>query len=249
MKILLIFIAVIVKFQSSAAQIIGPVCQDNKLQWLPHPTDCSRYYVCQNSILFPRSCAPGLLFNNLSGQCRLPQFSFCALSCPLNDQPSNLVFLPDFHDCSRYFICDSGRAISRGCADGLLFDANNNWCDFPTNVDCESRGNGTILDPVESTTSDNGGDDLPAPSEPPTAPPTTTTPRTTVNPDRFQCPVTPGIQYFHHTLYCYKYFKCHNGISYLRECPEGLFFDYFERTCKENAICYSPELTTAIPEQ
>lgn len=181
MKILLIFIAVIV---SSSAEIIGPVCPSGNLQWLPHPTDCSRYYVCQHTTLFERSCAPGLLFNNLSGQCRLPQFSFCALSCPLNDNPSNLVFLPNFQDCSRYFICDSGRAISRGCADGLLFNTDENWCDFPENVKCDSRGNGSIYDPVETTTSGDG-DIVPDPTNPPTAAPTTTTVRTTINPDRF----------------------------------------------------------------
>ncbi|KAL7020474.1 hypothetical protein ACKWTF_011554 [Chironomus riparius] len=247
MKILLIFVAVAVTFQSSTAQIIGPVCPSDKLQWLPHPTDCSRYYVCQHTTLFERSCAPGLLFNNLSGQCRLPQFSFCALSCPLNDDPSNLVFLPDFHDCARYFVCNDGRAVSRGCADGLLFDTNNNWCDFASNVDCESRGNGTILDPVESTTNAGDGDGVPEPTAPPTVAPTTTT--TTVNPNIFECPITPGVQLFHHTIYCHKYFRCHNGISYLRECPEGQLFDFFERMCKADAICYDPDLVTDIPEQ
>lgn len=261
MKHLLFLISsIILTIQSSYAQSNQPICPSTNLQWLPHQTDCSRYYVCRQGELFERSCAPGLLFNNDFGFCTFPQFSQCSLSCPVVEDPGVLVFLPDFKDCSKFFICDSGRAVARSCAEGLRFDTENNWCDLPEKVACESRGNGNIIDNPGSPTPDMG---------PPPPPPTTlrttrspdagepttswesnTTTRdslTTSNINRFECPVEPGPLYFHHTVYCNRFFLCINGISYLRSCPSGTVFDYTLRNCIVDGICYSSLATTTEP--
>lgn len=117
-----------------------PSCHKNNLQWFPHQQDCSLYYLCHHGISIQRSCAPGLHFNNNHGQCMIPSEANCQLSCPAKDDPKNPIFLPDRHDCSQFFVCYNGIAIQRNCVKGLLFDVQNNWCNFEELVDCEYRG-------------------------------------------------------------------------------------------------------------
>ena len=60
-------------------------------------------------------------------------------SCPDQDDELNPVFLPDDTDCSSYFVCFRGNAISRDCATGFWWDVVYNWCTIPEEVTCDSR--------------------------------------------------------------------------------------------------------------
>lgn len=150
MKTVLILLIAIAIF-STYGQINQLVCPSNNLQWMSHPYNCSRYYVCQRGRTHERSCAPGLLFDNINGQCVWPHQANCVLTCPQFDDPQNLVFLPNFEDCTKFYICDHGRAIPRSCANDFKFNSIYNWCDVEG--DCENRGNGTIIeDPADQWT-------------------------------------------------------------------------------------------------
>lgn len=269
MKHILVFIiAVILQIHSSQSYNLGDDCSDNAFKWLPHLTDCSRYTICRDGIAFERSCAPGLLFNFNFGHCTIPREAYCLFSCP-KTADGDLVFLPKFQDCSEYFICNQGHAVHRNCANGLVFDVKKNWCDFPENVSCIRSSNGAIIEhpndgnnPPPSPVPDPGDGDVTIPddsgetettprdddettstediSDEPIEVTTTEVPTTTFNPNVFDCPLDIGPLYFPHSIYCFKYFKCYRGISYLQKCPEGELFDHIENICKEDAICYNP---------
>jgi hypothetical protein len=176
-----------------------PQCHKKNLQWFPHQLNCSRYFLCHHGNAIERSCAPGLFFNDETGQCMIPELANCQLTCPAKDDPEVAVFLPDLNDCSRFFICYNGQAIHRSCAEGLLFDEENDWCDFDFLIECGHRGNGTGYTTTteasfETTTkSESTTTEIPPPenTDPITTPPTTTTRRTTTtrtttqNPDSF----------------------------------------------------------------
>jgi hypothetical protein len=169
-----------------------PKCHKKNLQWFPHQLNCSLYFLCHHGNAVQRSCAPGLFFNNDSGQCMVPELANCQLTCPAKDDPQNPLFLEDMNDCSRFYICYNGNAIHRECAEGLLFDSENNWCDFDFNVDCGYRGGGDggVLPPVPTpspidpiTTTEDPATPRPSPT-----PTTTTTERattTSINVDKF----------------------------------------------------------------
>lgn len=95
-KILIFLIAL-----TTLVQAQSPVCDPNTIEWLPHPTDCTKYYICFHGIAHLMSCAPDLHFNRFTTQCMLPQDAQCEWDprCPLVDDPHNPVFVPDEVDC------------------------------------------------------------------------------------------------------------------------------------------------------
>lgn len=114
-----------------------------------------------------------------------PELAQCEIDtgiyCPENDDPNKLVFLSDFNDCSSYFLCFNGNPISRSCAQDFWWDMNNNWCTTADLVTCDPR----------------------APNNP-------QNPRTTRNPDVFECP-SNSVGFYPHAEDCTKYFVCVDG--------------------------------------
>lgn len=118
----------------------------------------------------------------------IPQLANCKLTCPTPDDKKVPLFLADMNDCSRFFICYNGNAIHRSCAEGLLFDAQNNWCNFAYLVDCGWRSGGhqpTTTTPIweESTEEETPSPPLVTSDPDYATPPTVRT--TTFNPDVF----------------------------------------------------------------
>lgn len=194
--ILFLFFALVSKVHSQV--ICDP--SDPNPSWHPHPFDCTKYFICFWGNLVERQCAPGLYYNRVTTQCMIPELANCVLDytpdCEYPDDPDNLIFFPHIEDCTRYFLCFNGSAIRRQCADGLFWDINDEWCNFPNLVTCDSN---TSNNPNPQTT---------------TIRPTTTTTTeatTTRNPDIFDCPQTPGVSRFPHSISCDRYFLCING--------------------------------------
>lgn len=46
-------------------------------------------------------------------------------------------FIDDYTSCASYFACVSGFTFPQRCPDPLWFDTRTNFCDFPSNVDCQ----------------------------------------------------------------------------------------------------------------
>lgn len=88
-------------------------CSPIGVQQIPHPTDCSKYYLCVSGIRTMRICGSGLMFDPRIGDCNLERLVDC-VSVPdytnICTQFANYGFLVigDRDDCSRYlFLIDN----------------------------------------------------------------------------------------------------------------------------------------------
>lgn len=95
---LLIFLIAFATF-AQAQQM--PICDPDIIEWLPHPSDCTKYIICFHGNPHVMPCAPDLHFNRFTTQCMLPEDAQCDWDsrCPLVDDPFNPVFVPDEVDC------------------------------------------------------------------------------------------------------------------------------------------------------
>ncbi|KAJ8942588.1 hypothetical protein NQ318_006218 [Aromia moschata] len=83
---------------------------------LADPTNCTRFYICDNGSPYLHNCSGGLFFNS--------QLNVC-------DQPANVVFceyddllyLKPYCDCHKYVICDYGNMSVLECPKGYYFSA------------------------------------------------------------------------------------------------------------------------------
>ena len=59
-----------------------------------------------------------------------------AVECP-EEQERQVTFLPSPVDCSKYYVCVHSRPVEMNCPEGLWFNTEVNYCDWPENVACE----------------------------------------------------------------------------------------------------------------
>lgn len=48
-------------------------------------------------------------------------------------------YLPDPSDCTRFFFCVNGKPVSQKCANGLEWNTEKDYCDWPFNVHCANN--------------------------------------------------------------------------------------------------------------
>ncbi|XP_057367294.1 uncharacterized protein LOC130688327 [Daphnia carinata] len=116
-------------------------CSSQKFYRLPN-SDCNRFYQCYLKSISIFACAPGLIFDEATAKCSLPEESGCEqhVMNPIADE------LPDFleidcssgvlrrypFDCRNFYQCyDNGSAKSLlfySCSAGLIFDEESNNC-------------------------------------------------------------------------------------------------------------------------
>lgn len=56
---------------------------------------------------------------------------------PFSCAGNNVRYIPDLTDCSKYIECWNGQEFRRQCINGLLWNNENNYCDYPENVNCQ----------------------------------------------------------------------------------------------------------------
>ncbi|KAI9563266.1 hypothetical protein GHT06_010724 [Daphnia sinensis] len=135
-------------------------CSSQKFYRLPN-SDCNRFYQCYLKSVSIFSCAPGLVFDEPTSRCSLPEESSCDqhVANPIVDA------LPDYFemdcssgvlrrypfDCRNFYQCyDNGIAKSLlfySCSAGLVFDEESSNCLHPYETSpCFANG-----DPSKST--------------------------------------------------------------------------------------------------
>jgi len=60
--------------------------------------------------------------------------------CPQFSDPHNPVHLPHESNCGMFYKCDHGMAFEYRCPTGQHWNANRNYCDFPSNAGCQTGG-------------------------------------------------------------------------------------------------------------
>lgn len=108
---------------------------------LPHKQYCNLYYVCVRSLAILAQCGDQQYFSVSAGKCaaELESGQACkrgqleesvagsgvAASCSSLQDGS---YVPDYRDCTKYFICAGGVALAQRCALGSYFDAEQLLC-------------------------------------------------------------------------------------------------------------------------
>ncbi|KAH8379272.1 hypothetical protein KR009_003965 [Drosophila setifemur] len=100
--------------------------------FLPHVSNCSKYYLCMSEVAVPRECPDEYFFNARLQQCVSVEESQCLPSCKTRGLGS---FCYD-RTCTKYVLCFDGTPVIRQCSDGLQYNAQTDRCDYPQYVDC-----------------------------------------------------------------------------------------------------------------
>ncbi|KAF9411309.1 hypothetical protein HW555_009874 [Spodoptera exigua] len=131
--------------------------------------NCNQYYVCEHGRPVTFSCNSLLLYNAYTKQCDWPYNVDCGdrvipdrdndsgndsgdddnNNNEVHDDPSQAPsicagsgsdgVLVAHEYCDQYYICDGGFPLPRPCHGGLLFNPQNQQCDWPYNVNCGNR--------------------------------------------------------------------------------------------------------------
>ena len=115
-------------------------------------------------------------------------------------------------DCKKFYQCSYKRTFIKSCPNGLLFNSQFKYCDWPANVKCESS---TTNAPTSTVTT--------------TARPSTTKHATTESTEaekenRNFCKDKADGFYIHPI--CEKYYRCyHSGTTHIGQCQNGLIWN------------------------
>nr|XP_042897464.1 protein psiD isoform X3 [Parasteatoda tepidariorum] len=171
---------------------------------LPHPNDCSKYYICAFFIPRLQTCGKNFLFDGvhdckLDGKCKPEEEVNCgSRKRPTNDKmttdgivetttpkdvpfqcPSFGGYFPDPNDCSKYYQCTFFSPRLRTCRNNFLFDGVKKQCKPGGEVNCGSRKRPTSETTVGTTPIPTTPEPTTTTSQPTTTPPTTAQPTTT----------------------------------------------------------------------
>ncbi|MFR0679381.1 carbohydrate-binding module family 14 protein [Dysgonomonas mossii] len=61
--------------------------------------------------------------------------SVSGINCP-KESSETVMYLPHPTDCSKYIMCVLGLPVEMKCPEGLHFNPELAYCDFPENTDC-----------------------------------------------------------------------------------------------------------------
>ncbi|XP_055920006.1 uncharacterized protein LOC129951723 [Eupeodes corollae] len=126
---------------------LTPTCSKSSgstLSFIPHPVDCRKYYVCVQGIAYLLSCSFGLNWVPSLGKCSA--LSSCANKqinkpptynplCPIGANPT---YLPDNHDCGKFFECHGGLASHMKCPEQYHWSVEHRRCVDPSVANCKS---------------------------------------------------------------------------------------------------------------
>lgn len=130
-------------------------------QFIGDPSDCSRFYMCENGFGTGANCPPGMLFDTLQNRCNFEENVNCDVTtepeetttipttatseeivtsnvekfCRSSD-PSVPSFYPSSTNCEEYYICVNQKPFQLSCARGQHWNQQNRYCDDPAAVEC-----------------------------------------------------------------------------------------------------------------
>lgn len=248
---------------SSVAVECPPPPSDGSSVYIPHPTDCSLYYQCVDSVPVQMACHPPLFFDPELNVCNWPELVDCSpeeeTSPPPDGEETTMVeveveeeevvcppssdgfpvFLPHPSDCGLYYECDGDVPVLMSCPEPLHFDPVLSVCNWPEFAHCTAVGTSTPAT-TETTTEEEEGTTLFLEEE-------------EIEVNQLTCPPsTDGYPVFlPHPTDCGLYYECEGETPVLMACPEPLHFDTRLNVCNwpEFALCGVTTTTTTEPEE
>ncbi|XP_037939771.1 protein obstructor-E-like [Teleopsis dalmanni] len=145
MKFFIFACALFAAFNSLNADI--NICEGvSNSVFLPFLGNCSKYYICMNSVAIERTCEQGYNFDAKTQSCTYPDQAQCLPTCT----KALSSFCYD-RTCTKYVLCYSGVPVLRECCDGLQYNSDTDRCDFPQYVDCVDNVCTIFTDPSNIT--------------------------------------------------------------------------------------------------
>uniref|UniRef100_A0A182W3W3 Chitin-binding type-2 domain-containing protein n=1 Tax=Anopheles minimus TaxID=112268 RepID=A0A182W3W3_9DIPT len=195
---------------------------------VPHPSDCSKFYICLYNEATEQQCAPTLLFNPETRFCDLEENVECqeGVPSPTACPPTGIHLIGNPADCVSFFVCLNGEKSDEAtnCAPELIFDITDSVCRPPN---AESR-------------CANGEDPLP-----PVLPGLFVytlmfTFVMAANAQRNPCLGVPDGMFVNDFTSCESYFLCLGGVSTQAQCPPGFYFNEAQQLCDfpQNVFCH-----------
>jgi hypothetical protein len=74
-------VAVLLTTLMSSFFIECPPDKNDTVTLIPNPNDCSSYYLCDNGVVVPMDCPPGLWFCSEKQSCNWPEDEQCTYDC------------------------------------------------------------------------------------------------------------------------------------------------------------------------
>lgn len=115
----------------------------------PHPTDCSRYYVClADGLAIEHDCEAGYYFDYKTGMCSEDE-SYCYQYCDPCKPHCTHVYqrVPDPYNCTKFYLCIVGGSVSFKCPHQMVFNAESHLCEKSVNCinNCSPKVSGTCV--------------------------------------------------------------------------------------------------------
>lgn len=124
--------------------------------------------------------------------------------CPLNGNPSSPVHLPYPNDCTKFYKCNGKYAYEMDCQAGLHWNKQAQYCDYPSNANCDNDDHGIGNFGDEIIEGHPGCDPDEDPAHPTHLP----------YPDD-----------------CTKFYKCNHGNAHPINCPKNLHWNVEKDYC------------------
>ncbi|GFR09421.1 peritrophin-1 [Trichonephila clavata] len=129
-------------------------CQNvrtDKTVLVPHPNDCSKFFMCDSGFSYLKACPAGLHFNPALQSCDYPSNVPCnkmgklhSVGVPTPFCPTITGRIPIFYrhpsNCSIYYLCSNGLAYEFVCPARLHFNLRLKICDYEDVARCPSGG-------------------------------------------------------------------------------------------------------------
>ncbi|XP_037930308.1 uncharacterized protein LOC119665036 [Teleopsis dalmanni] len=121
--------------------------------FLPHPSNCSLFYICYDGQLMESNCGKGNYFNSSCLRCEPDTDNTCwPSSCSgggstetnLCQYQANGVLVANPTDCNAFYSCLNGQQVAKVCGTGEWFNPQTSACEPDTNASC--------INPCASTT-------------------------------------------------------------------------------------------------
>ncbi|KAL1139957.1 hypothetical protein AAG570_006934 [Ranatra chinensis] len=206
---------------------------------LPYPGDCTKFYMCNHGKAIPWLCPVGTHFNVKTSLCDWPHAAGCSQrptvqppppsptssgnpgQCPKVDPKDRTIMLPFPGDCTKFYMCNHGRAIPWNCPGGTYFNAKLSVCDWPNQSGC-----------VQPT----------RPPTPPTVRPPVPGQCPSVDPKNYTV-------MFPYPGDCTKFYMCNHGSAIPWSCPAGTYFNAKLSICDwpSKSGCVQPPVVPTTP--
>jgi hypothetical protein len=224
----------------------------NNLVFLPHPDDCSKYFLCLGGNKLPLRCGEGSHWSVEEEACMDKADAGCKDFDDIEECPEEgIKQISHPSNCEKFIFCLNGQEFERNCPPGLHFSREVRSCMTPEIAGCEANlfvcpekdGDELVFLPNTENCGKYfvcvGGNKFPLScsdglhwsiTENACLPQDKAECDFDDDEDREECP-EDGILPISNSNSCEKYFLCVNGVKFPRICGNGMHFSRHFRMC------------------